>query len=154
MDTKVIDSRLAEDGRVIRRRRECERCEHRFTTLEKLRTTDFLVIKKNGTTEYYNREKVMRGILSSVQKRPVDYAKVEEELALLEERWASAGEVSSTAIGDGVMAMLRDLDEVAYIRFASIYQDFKTKEEFMQVVGDIAAPGDAGGAAGKKKTLF
>ncbi|MBO6150206.1 MAG: transcriptional repressor NrdR [Clostridium sp.] len=137
-DTKVIDSRPAEDNS-IRRRRQCDRCGRRFTTYEKLETIPFMVIKKDNTRELYNRSKIEDGVLRSYHKRPVSpqqidhlVNEVENEILGREER-----EISTEFIGELVMSKLKDLDEVAYVRFASVYRQFKDVHTFMEELGKI-----------------
>ena len=137
-DTKVIDSRPAEDNS-IRRRRQCDRCGRRFTTYEKLETIPFMVIKKDNTRELYNRSKIEDGVLRSCHKRPVSpqqlehlVNEVENEIMAREER-----EISTTFIGELVMSKLKSLDEVAYVRFASVYRQFKDVHTFMEELGKI-----------------
>lgn len=130
-DTKVIDSREANEAREIRRRRECEKCGHRFTTFERIETANFIVVKKDGSRESYDREKFLRGIWKACEKRPVAQEQVEMSVDQLEERWGTLGkEIGSKTIGEDAMEMLRLLDEVAYIRFASVYRHFKDLESF------------------------
>ncbi len=133
-DDKVIDSRASEGGRVIRRRRECLRCDKRFTTYERVeQTARLMVIKKDGTRVPFNRENIYRGVASAIGKRPIPedtkrtlVAEIDDELHREYDR-----EVPSTVIGDRVMAKLRALDDVAYIRFASEYQQFRSVEDLM-----------------------
>ena len=129
--TRVIDSRDSSEGRTIRRRRECEACTHRFTTFERVETTNFIVVKKDGARESYDRSKVERGIWRACEKRPVTQQQVSELLTKLEEVWSSSGkEVKGDIIGRDVMHALKMIDEVAYIRFASVYRQFKDVESF------------------------
>ena len=129
--TSVVDSREANEGRSIRRRRECEDCKHRFTTFEKVETANFLVVKKDGSREGYDRSKVERGIWKACEKRPVTQEQISEMLDRLEEVWSSSGkEVPGEIIGRDVMHALKVIDEVSYIRFASVYRQFKDVEEF------------------------
>lgn len=126
-----MDSREANEGRSIRRRRECKKCKHRFTTFEKVETSNFLVIKKDGSREAYDRNKVERGIWKACEKRPVTEEKISSMLDGLEEVWSASGkEVFGEVIGRDVMHALKMLDEVAYIRFASVYRQFKDVESF------------------------
>lgn len=155
-EDKVIDSRAADEGRVIRRRRECRRCGRRFTTYERLEEVPLLVIKKDGTREPYNREKIIKGILTACEKRPVSH---DEITALVDkiERAISAefeGEVPSRAIGERVMAALRELDEVAYIRFASVYRSFRDVGEFMTELHKLLHSDESGtpAATAEKET--
>lgn len=130
-DTRVIDSRETNEQREIRRRRKCETCEYRFTTFERIETTNFLVVKKDDSREAYNRQKLENGIWKACEKRPVTRDQVDEMLNQLEERWGALGkEIKADTIGEGVMEMLRRLDDVAYIRFASVYRQFKDIDSF------------------------
>ncbi len=132
-DTRVVDSRESADGRSIRRRRECEKCNFRFTTFETMETTNFVVVKKDGSRETYDRSKVERGIWRACEKRPVSQKQVDEILSKLEEVWSGVGkEVAGEVIGRDVMHSLKVLDEVAYIRFASVYRQFKDVESFKE----------------------
>jgi transcriptional repressor NrdR len=134
-NTSVVDSRDAEEGRSIRRRRQCDKCSYRFTTFENPEKSNFVVIKKDGSRERYDREKVERGIWKACEKRQVTQEQVEKSIDGLEEKWSSMGkEVESTAIGQGIMEALKDIDEVAYIRFASVYRQFKDLETFRKEV--------------------
>lgn len=132
-DTRVIDSRESSDGKSIRRRRECEKCGFRFTTFETIENANFVVIKKDGSRESYDRSKVERGIWRACEKRPVTQKQVDEMLDKLEEVWSGAGkEVAGDIIGRDVMHALKVVDEVAYIRFASVYRQFKDVESFKE----------------------
>lgn len=137
--SRVIDSRQADDGRAIRRRRECENCGFRFTTFERLEETPLLIIKKNGAREEFNREKVLRGLIRSAEKRPVAMEQMEQIVDHVEAKIRELGEneVSSTAIGEYVMEELVNLDEIAYIRFASVYRQFKDMSVFLKELQDI-----------------
>lgn len=137
-DTSVIDSRLAEDGRAVRRRRECSKCDHRFTTFERQELNSFIVIKRNGTREPYSRQKLERSIWIACTKRPVTEDEVETMLTKLEEKWGgNTKEVASSTIGNDVMRSLRRIDQVAYIRYASVHREFKDVEEFKEEVGKL-----------------
>jgi transcriptional repressor NrdR len=130
-DTRVLDSRETDGHKAVRRRRECEDCQQRFTTFERPEITKFLVIKKDGSRESYDREKVEKGIWKACEKRKVTEEQVTSVMNGLEEKWASIGkEVPSKSIGEGIMDALKGLDEVAYIRFASVYRQFKDIETF------------------------
>ena len=138
-DTKVIDSRPADDNSSIRRRRQCERCGKRFTTYEKLETMPLMVIKKDNTRESYDRSKLEAGIIHSCHKRPISIQQIkgmideiENEIFNKEEK-----EVPSFVIGELVMKKLQDLDEVAYVRFASVYREFKDVNTFMEEIGKL-----------------
>lgn len=136
-NTKVIDSRVSESGTSIRRRRECERCGFRFTTFEKSQTNSLMVHKKDGSTEPYDREKLERAIMIACGKRRVSLAKVREKLSELEERWSVKKEIHTSDIGEDIVEMLRDLDEIAFIRFASVYKQFKDVETFKKELDKI-----------------
>ena len=134
-DTRVLDSRDTNEHRAIRRRRECQKCKHRFTTFERLETTNFVVIKKDNSRQTYNREKLERGIWRACEKRPVSQEQVDQVLNELEQEWTNYGkEIPSKIIGEGIMDKLRGLDDVAYIRFASVYRHFKDLESFKKEV--------------------
>lgn len=139
LDTKVIDSRPAEDNSSIRRRRQCERCGKRFTTYEKLETMPLMVIKKDNTREAYDRSKIEAGIVHSCHKRPVSpqqigsmIDEIENQIFNMEER-----EVPTSAIGELVMEKLKHVDEVAYVRFASVYRQFRDINSFMEELNKI-----------------
>lgn len=136
-NTKVVDSRTSAGGLSIRRRRECDKCKFRFTTFERLQSSNFVVSKESGTTEPYDRQKLERGILISCAKRPVDIGKIRENLNELEEKWAREPVVSTEKIGGDVMEMLRKTDEVAFIRFASVYKDFDDVDSFRDQLKEI-----------------
>ncbi|MDD2486821.1 MAG: transcriptional regulator NrdR [Candidatus Gracilibacteria bacterium] len=135
LDTKVIDSRITEDGKSIRRRRECEKCEARFTTFERMEFVNFLVTKNNGEKEMYDRTKLQRSILKSFNKRNMDIDKIEQMINDLESEWASNKKgITSKRIGKDILHKLKDIDDVAYIRFASIYHNFENVENFMKFI--------------------
>jgi transcriptional repressor NrdR len=137
-DTSVIDSRLSEEGRSVRRRRECPKCNYRFTTFERQEMANLIVVKRDGTREPYTRGKLERGIWLACTKRPVTQEQVDKLLTTLEEEWAAeGGEVKSSQIGDDVMRALKKLDQVAYIRFASVHREFKDVEEFKEELGKL-----------------
>lgn len=138
-DTKVIDSRPADDNSSIRRRRQCETCGKRFTTYEKLETMPLMVIKKDRSREAYDRSKIEAGIIHSCHKRPVSTQQIktvideiENQIFNMEEK-----EVESNVIGELVMRKLELLDEVAYVRFASVYREFKDVNTFMEELGKL-----------------
>jgi transcriptional repressor NrdR len=133
IDNKVIDSRLSKDGRTIRRRRECEECGRRFTTYEKLEEVLPMVIKKDGRREPFNREKIIEGMRKSCQKRPISITRIEEFVDSLEVYFQELGkrEIESKEVGERVINNLKEWDEVAYVRFASVYRQFKDINEFM-----------------------
>ena len=132
-ESKVIDSRPIVDGESIRRRRICQQCGKRFTTYETIESRSLMVIKKDGSRQQYDREKLMRGILKACQKRPVTKAQMDDLLSNIEKELydQQEDEVSSMTIGEMVVERLIDIDEVAYIRFASVYRDFDDVDSFM-----------------------
>ena len=133
-DSKVIDSRPAEDGTTIRRRRECLECQKRFTTYEIIERMPLVVIKRDGSRESFDKVKIINGVIRACEKRPVTMTQIEtlaEEIEL-ELRGRLESEVKSEVIGEMVMARLKDLDEVAYVRFASVYRSFKDINTFME----------------------
>lgn len=148
-DTKVIDSRVADEGQAIRRRRACQECGRRFSTVE---SAVLSVVKRNGVTEPFSREKVMRGVRRACQGRHVD----EDSLALLAQkaeeaiRASGSAEIPSNEVGLAILGPLRDLDEVAYLRFASVYRSFDSVEDFQREIDDLRgvsgaeAPAEAG----------
>lgn len=135
-DTRVIDSRPAEDGSAIRRRRSCDECGKRFTTYEKVETIPLIIIKKDNNRELYNRSKIERGIIRACYKRPVSAEAIQKAVERIEIKIFNleAKEVSSTDVGEIVMDELKELDEVAYVRFASVYREFKDVNTFMDEI--------------------
>lgn len=135
-DTKVIDSRPTEEGHAIRRRRECESCGRRFTTYEKVEETIIMVIKKDGRREAFDRNKVLNGIIKACEKRPVSMAEIEAVVAKIERGLNNMleKEVKSTFIGELIMDQLKNLDEVAYVRFASVYRQFTDVGTFIKEI--------------------
>ena len=138
-NSKVIDSRLSEDGMSIRRRRECTACGKRFTTHETMEDTPVYVIKKNGGRQDFDISKVRAGIVKACEKRPVPIAKIDALINNIENEIHSSSnnEISSDKIGNMVMTGLKDIDDVAYIRYASVYKEFKDVDTFMKIVSDI-----------------
>lgn len=132
-DTRVIDSRPTEEGHAIRRRRECDSCSKRFTTYEKVEEMLFMVIKKDGSREAFDRNKVMNGIIKACEKRPVSIASIERIVEEIERGLNNMmeKEVESKLIGEVIMEHLKALDEVAYVRFASVYRQFKDVNTFV-----------------------
>jgi transcriptional repressor NrdR len=133
LDDKVIDSREARTGDLIRRRRECLKCSRRFTTYERIDEIPYMVIKKDGRREKFERQKILQGLLKACEKRPVPVSKLE---AIVDEAEVFVSEAqererTTTEIGELLMAQLKKLDKVAYVRFASVYLDFKDVKEFM-----------------------
>lgn len=139
IDNKVIDSRLSKDGRTIRRRRECLDCGRRFTTYEKLEEVLPMVIKKDGRREPFNSAKIREGIQKACQKRPVSITKIEEFVDNLELYFQELGrkEIESKEVGEKVINNLKEWDEVAYVRFASVYRQFRDISEFMEELEEI-----------------
>jgi len=140
-DTKVIDSRLGKEGNNIRRRRECIDCGRRFTTYERVEEILPLVIKKDGRREPFDRLKIISGMQRACEKRPVSIATIEKLVDRLEVSFQESGEkeIEASRIGEAVMEALRDVDEVAYVRFASVYRQFKDINEFMAELKEILA---------------
>lgn len=133
-DSKVIDSRSTDDGRSIRRRRECVQCGKRFTTFETIEISPFLIVKRDGTRQLYDRSKLKNGILCSCEKRPISMAQIDKIVDNIEKTLYNSleEEVTSQKIGDLVMDELKQLDEVAYIRFAAVYRQFKDSATFFE----------------------
>lgn len=135
-DTNVLESRIVEDGVSIRRRRECEKCKKRFTTFEKVKTSVIWIIKKDGRREPFDREKLKRGILRAVEKRPIPVNRVEEVIeeiqrALLRNK---SEEIDSEIVGKEVLKKLKKIDKVAWLRFASVYLEFNDLEDFEKLI--------------------
>ncbi|HIW75209.1 transcriptional regulator NrdR [Gordonibacter sp.] len=132
IESKVVDSRPSEDGTAIRRRRECLDCGRRFTTYERLGDNPLIVIKTDGSSEAYDRQKLMRGLLTACAKRPISPEQIASLIDSIETelRNASRNEIRSKELGDMALARLAKLDDVAYVRFASVYKDFQNVEEF------------------------
>lgn len=137
--SRVIDSRPADDGTTIRRRRECESCEYRFTTYERVEERPLLVVKKNNDREEFDRSKILRGIHRAFEKRPFSAEEQEEVVNQIEARIRQEGlrEIQSAEIGEYVMEVLAQVDDVAYIRFASVYRQFQDLDVFMEEVKNI-----------------
>ena len=144
-DTRVVDSRLGKEGNNIRRRRECIDCERRFTTYERVEETLPLVIKKDGRREVFDRQKIISGIQRACEKRPVSIATIEKVVDQMEVKLQESGEkeIAASRIGEAIMEDLQSLDEVAYVRFASVYRQFRDINEFMSELTDILAKGPA-----------
>lgn len=143
-DSQVKDSRSTEDGAAIRRRRQCEACGARFTTFERVQLRDLIVVKKNGEREAFDRDKLARAIGHATRKREIDATKIDRLVSGIQRQMETAGdEVTSTRIGEAVMAGLKSLDHVAYIRFASIYKDFTDPGDFAEIAGTVSEEPDA-----------
>ena len=148
LDSKVIDSRISTAGDVIRRRRECEGCARRFTSRERVEDVLPVVVKKDGAREPFDRDKVLRGVRLACNKRPIAIERIERFIDELERQLieGEAKEVESREIGERVMKLLRELDEVAYVRFASVYRSFRDIDEFRSELDKMASgrrPGQA-----------
>ena len=132
-DSKVLDTRPTDEGNTIRRRRECLNCQKRFTTYEKIEQSPIMVIKKDGNRQAFDREKIIRGMIKSCEKRPVSAADIEEAVNNIEKKIENSmkKEISSLEVGEMVMDELKDLDEVSYVRFASVYREFKDLRSFI-----------------------
>lgn len=140
LDTKVIDSRLVAEGNQVRRRRECITCAERFTTFETAELVMPRLVKQNGEREPFNEDKLRSGMLKALEKRPVSAEQVEEALSHITHKLRASGEreVPSKMVGELVMTELRRLDEVAYVRFASVYRSFKDLNEFREEIDRIS----------------
>jgi len=138
-DSKVIDSRPTDEGQAIRRRRECNACQKRFTTYEKVEEIPLIVIKKSGNREPFNRNKILKGIIRACEKRPVSLKEIQAVVNDLEKHLQNEmeKEVATEQIGSMVMDALKNLDEVAYVRFASVYREFKDLNTFMEELKKI-----------------
>ncbi len=138
-ETRVLDSRPTLDGTAIRRRRECTECGGRFTTYERYESLPIVVVKKDGRREIFDRSKILNGLLKACEKRPVSYETLErivEEVELAVQRQGNT-EVQSKYIGELVMEKLKQLDQVAYVRFASVYKDFREIDQFLEIVKEL-----------------
>lgn len=133
-DTKVFDTRQVEEGTAVRRRRECERCLRRFTTFEKFENSPLVVVKKDGRRDVFSRAKMMAGMLRACEKRPISLEQLEETAYKIEKslRNKHEREVTSAEVGQAVLEQLFDLDEIAYIRFASVYREFADIQRFLE----------------------
>lgn len=155
--TRVLDSRPVNEAKSIRRRRECEDCGHRFTTFETVEETPLLIIKKDGTREEYSREKMLRGIVRACEKRPVPLETLEKIVDKIGQELRGSGrvEINSQDIGELVMKALYEVDEVSYVRFASVYRQFKDINVFIQELEELLANSKenlAGAKPSAKKT--
>ena len=138
-ESKVVDSRPADEGSSIRRRRECLKCENRFTTYETVESLPMVVIKKDGSRQSFDRNKVLRGIQRSCEKRPVSVVEMERMTSEIEQELQNSleREISTESIGEKVMEKLKNADEVAYVRFASVYRQFKDINTFMEELNKL-----------------
>lgn len=140
-ESKVIDSRPIGEGQAIRRRRECISCGKRFTTYEKIEETPLMIIKKGGNRQTYDRNKLLNGIIKACEKRPVPMDTIEKIVDEVERSFSLEKEITSEAIGEMVMNMLKNIDDVAYVRFASVYRQFKDINSFMEELKKILDEG-------------
>lgn len=138
-ETKVVDSRPTDEGQAIRRRRECLKCSKRFTTYEKIEKIPLIVVKKGGNRQLYDRNKILNGILKACEKRPVPLNIIEDIVDDIEKELYNSmeKEITSEQIGQLVMKKLKDLDEVSYVRFASVYRQFKDINTFMEELNKL-----------------
>ncbi len=150
-EDKVVDSRVTQEGSAVRRRRECLSCDRRFTTYEYVEDVSLMVIKKDGTRQVFDRKKILTGIMRACEKRPVGLEEMEEITSQVErEIYKSASrEVPSSGIGEAIIKRLKKIDDVAYVRFASVYRQFKDVGQFMHELKGLLDDGKAR-AAGKK----
>ena len=152
LDTQVKDSRPTEDSSVIRRRRVCLACNFRFTTFERVQLRELTVIKRNGRRVPFDRDKLLRSVQIALRKRPVEPERIEQAVSKIVRELESQGEsdVSSETIGEMVMEALRSLDDVAYVRFASVYRNFREAKDFETLLDELSSEDDAGRAPAKK----
>ena len=152
LDTQVKDSRPTEDSAVIRRRRVCITCNFRFTTFERVQLRELTVIKRNGRRVPFDRDKLMRSVQVALRKRPVDPDRVEQTVSKIVRELESQGEneVSSETIGEMIMEHLRGLDDVAYVRFASVYRNFREPKDFQAALDELSGEEEKAAAAPRK----
>ena len=135
MDSKVVDSRMIEEGQVVRRRRECEFCSHRFTTFERVGVVELIVVKKDWTKEMYDRAKLKRAVMLAFAKRAIHPEEIDKLISSLEIKWQSESpEIPSKQIWSDILTALKGIDPVVYVRFASVYQDFDSFEDFKRLI--------------------
>lgn len=146
IESRVVDSRISKDGESIRRRRECLKCRKRFTTSERGEETLPLIVKKDGRREPFDRQKILSGLKKACEKRPISVDTLEKIASRIEQNLIEAGdrEVKSSVLGEKVMEELYNLDGVAYVRFASVYRQFKDINQFMKELKDLLAQGEKG----------
>jgi transcriptional repressor NrdR len=157
LEDKVVDSRLSTDGEAIRRRRECEKCGKRFTSYERVEEIMPMVVKKDGRREPYDRQKVLGGLKKACEKRPISIEVLEGVVDEIEKKLLDGAqkEVSTSQIGEEMMKRLQDIDKVAYVRFASVYRDFKDINEFVSELTELLGPekkNRPAGTEGQNKT--
>ncbi len=152
-DTKVIDSRPTEEGHAIRRRRGCDKCNRRFTTYEKVEETILMVVKKDGRREAFDRSKILNGIIKACEKRPVSMAQMEGIVNEIERTISNSmeKEVESYDIGEMIMNQIKDIDEVAYVRFASVYRQFTDVNTFVKEIEKLIGPSTTSSKKKKEK---
>ena len=151
-DTQVKDSRPSEDGSAIRRRRHCPDCGGRFTTFERVQLRELTVVKRSGRRVPFDRDKLMRSVQIALRKRPVDPDRVERMVSTIVRQLESTGEsdIPAQTIGNLVMEGLRTLDDVAYVRFASVYKNFREAKDFEELLGELTGEGEEGEAGAKR----
>ncbi len=152
LEDKVVDSRETREGDTIRRRRECLACERRFTTYERIDEVPYMVVKKDGRREKFDRQKVLGGLLKACEKRPVSMARLSDLVNKVESRVSDSPdrEISTTEIGEFLMDALRDIDKIAYVRFASVYRDFQDEQAFLNELRNLTqGPGARGQGPGR-----
>jgi transcriptional repressor NrdR len=139
LEDKVVDSRESKEGDAIRRRRECLKCERRFTTYERIDEVPYMAVKKDGRREKFDRQKVLTGLLKACEKRPVSMGKLADLVNQVESRVSDSPdrEISTTEIGEFLMESLRELDKIAYVRFASVYRDFQDEQAFVNELKNL-----------------
>ena len=142
IEDKVIDSRESKEGDSIRRRRQCLQCEKRFTTYERIDEVPYMVIKKDGRREKFDRQKVLNGLLKACEKRPISMVKLSDLVNQVEARVTDSPEreITTTEIGEYLMDILRDIDKIASVRFASVYRDFQDEQAFLNELRDLTKP--------------
>jgi transcriptional repressor NrdR len=152
LDTQVKDSRPTEDSAAIRRRRVCLTCNFRFTTFERVQLRELTVIKRNGRRVPFDRDKLMRSVQIALRKRPVDPERIEQEVSKIVRELESQGEneISSEAIGEAVMSHLREIDDVAYVRFASVYRNFREPKDFEDALAELSSEDEPKPATARK----
>lgn len=155
LESKVIDSRLAKDETSIRRRRECLDCTSRFTTYERVEEVELMIIKKDGVREPFDRNKIISGMTKACEKRPISIDVIESFVSSLEREFQDRGEreIDSTEIGERVISKLYEIDEVAYVRFASVYRSFKDVNQFMNELKDLLKEKGGGKSDAKSPSL-
>jgi len=158
-DTQVKDSRPTEDGACIRRRRQCDKCGSRFTTFERVQLRELMVVKRSGRRAPFDREKLARSVMIALRKRPIESEQVDQLVSGIVRRLESVGEseIPSREIGEMVMEALANLDPVAYVRYASVYRDFRDANDFADILDDpqlgaAQSGGATGGGDSKKRT--